>query len=204
MALFRNSSLLLLKRTQSVPVALYHANVSRTTFNFEMSCNCRMKNRKFNSLLLQPQGPWTLRKSSQRWITGQEGRIGRNWTGRCTRMWWCNETTNQSRRKRQNHRRQIQNVWLRIGYCVQFVGNGMGEGKDYRRGGQTEEHGHCQGTVVAAGQIALLEWVLFIFLLCVRELNSTSFPFFFLVLAEDAIKAALADYKIKKEKASKG
>lgn len=158
-------------------------------------------------------GNRSLWESTERWLNGQERCERWNWSSGCARLWWRYETANKSWRKWQNHWCEIQDVRLRFGHCIQFVGNRMGQGKDHRRGRQIEEFGYCEGAIVATGEVTLFEWVFFSSVWDAFDcrwgddqwgsfLNKTFFSLS-LVLAEDAIKAALADYKIKQDSAAK-
>lgn len=73
----------------------------------------------------------------------------------------------------------------------------VGQGKDFGRGWNIEEHRYRKRALSAASEAALLKWVDLDLtcLICLTISYSYS-----TVLAEDAIKAALADYKKKQIK----
>ena len=109
----------------------------------------------------------------------------------------CHEITNQGRRGRNHLRRQIQDIWLWECHCIKLVHDRTCQGHVVGRGGNDKKHRDRQGALLATRQAPLFE--------CVFPHNSphpdgllTRYPRR-VVLAEDAIRSAIRDYKKKRE-----
>lgn len=92
---------------------------------------------------------------------------------------------------------KISSIKLTFIISLKFPRNRMGQRKDTRSGRHNQKHRHRKRTSPPTRQITLFKWVTLFFISRVPT-NDDNFLFTFLsVLAEDAIRAALADYKKK-------
>ncbi|XP_037037215.1 iron-sulfur cluster assembly scaffold protein IscU [Bradysia coprophila] len=151
MALFRNPSLFLLKRTQSVPVALYHANVLEHYEN--------------------PRNVGSLDKKDASVGTGLVGAPA------------CGDVMKLQIKVDENGK--IIDAKFKTFGCGSAIASSS-LATEWVKGKTIDEAGKLKNTDIA------------------KELSLPPVKLHCSMLAEDAIKAALADYKIKKEKASKG
>ncbi|KAG4065526.1 hypothetical protein HA402_013296 [Bradysia odoriphaga] len=151
MALLRNPSLFLLKRTQSVPVALYHANVLEHYEN--------------------PRNVGSLDKKDASVGTGLVGAPA------------CGDVM-KLQIKVDDNGKIIDAKFKTFGCGSAIASSSLAT--EWVKGKTIDEAGKLKNTDIA------------------KELSLPPVKLHCSMLAEDAIKAALADYKIKKDKASKG
>lgn len=197
MALFRNTSILL-KRTQSVPVALYHANVS---FYYKITCDflsfwtLKIINFPFALKVLEhyenPRNVGSLDKTDLSVGTGLVGAPA------------CGDVMKLQIKVDENGK--IVDAKFKTFGCGSAIASSS-LATEWVKGKTIDEAGKLKNTDIAK-ELSLPPVKLhcsskFCRFWCV-DLWWVNY-FDILVLAEDAIKAALADYKTKKEKASKG